>query len=203
MDTKTDNPWDVKSIYELQYFHCPKCVYINHSKQEFIIHASEMHPEARKKLSNIVDGSLDDVYCPWEAFDSFGVKNDPSFFKDSVLITEKTVIAPKPRNRKRFDRKDCFICLESFKTSKEMLEHRQTHKKLHDDGKFYFDCNKCDKIFPTATYLQRHVHNIHMDVKLFECMQCDHQVNLTESFVQQLCRQCDNQLTSKGNLVQH
>ena len=36
-----------------------------HSKQEFVNHASEFHPESVDHLNNISDGSLDDVYCPW------------------------------------------------------------------------------------------------------------------------------------------
>ena len=55
---KDENPWDIQSIYELQYFNCPKCIFKNISKQEFIHHAYEDHPEAIENLNNIEDGSL-------------------------------------------------------------------------------------------------------------------------------------------------
>ena len=50
-----ENPWDIRSIYELQYFNCPKCSYKNNSKQEFIQHAYEDHPEAIAHLNKIED----------------------------------------------------------------------------------------------------------------------------------------------------
>ena len=42
---KVENPWNIQSIYELQYFNCPNCIYKNQSKQDFINHAFENHPE--------------------------------------------------------------------------------------------------------------------------------------------------------------
>ena len=59
------NPWSVQSIYDLMYFNCPSCVFKNNSKQEFINHAYEFHPNAIPLLNNILDGSLDDVNIPW------------------------------------------------------------------------------------------------------------------------------------------
>ena len=41
-----ENPWNIQSIYELQYFNCPTCVFKNQSKQTFINHAYEYHPDA-------------------------------------------------------------------------------------------------------------------------------------------------------------
>ena len=59
------NPWDIQSIYELQFFICPSCEFIEFSKQEFVNHAHLSHFEAVDYLKNIVDGSLEDVNCPW------------------------------------------------------------------------------------------------------------------------------------------
>ena len=62
-----NHPWQIKSIYELQYFICPSCDFKNQNKQEFIHHASEIHPEAINYLkTTIEDNSLEDVWCPWE-----------------------------------------------------------------------------------------------------------------------------------------
>ena len=60
-----ENPWNVQSIYDLLYFNCPSCVYKNHSKQNFINHASDFHPESIEFLRKIKD-SLIDIVCPWE-----------------------------------------------------------------------------------------------------------------------------------------
>ena len=65
-----ENPWNIHSIYELQYFNCPSCTFKNHLKQEIINHACEIHPKSVKFLKNIIDNSLEDVVCPWN--DPFG-----------------------------------------------------------------------------------------------------------------------------------
>ena len=63
-----DNPWNIQSIYELQYFKCPSCEFIKHySKQELINHASESHPESIEYLRKINDNSLYDVTFPWNS----------------------------------------------------------------------------------------------------------------------------------------
>ena len=63
------NPWKITSIYDLQYFNCPSCVYKNHSKQEFINHAYEVHPVCVNHLDNVDDNSLGDISCPWNNSD--------------------------------------------------------------------------------------------------------------------------------------
>ena len=48
-----ENPWNIQSIYELQYFNCPSCVYINRCKQDFINHAYEFHPDSIHHLGMV------------------------------------------------------------------------------------------------------------------------------------------------------
>ena len=60
-----NNPWNIYSIYELQFFNCPSCMFRHSSKQEIVYHAFECHPESVYYLSNISDNSLSDVSCPW------------------------------------------------------------------------------------------------------------------------------------------
>ena len=69
MSYKTENPWNIQSIYELQYFGCPSCEYRNNSKQQFVNHAYEYHPTCIDNLLNIKDDSFDDILCPWESID--------------------------------------------------------------------------------------------------------------------------------------
>ena len=61
-----ENPWNIHSIYEFQYFNCPTCIFRNQSKQEFVNHAYEFHPDSLDYLINITDESLDDITCPWD-----------------------------------------------------------------------------------------------------------------------------------------
>ena len=52
------HPWQIKSIYDLQYFICPSCDFKNQNKQDFIHHANEIHPEAVDYLKTIEDNSF-------------------------------------------------------------------------------------------------------------------------------------------------
>ena len=60
-----NNPWDISSIYAFQYFNCPSCLYKSVSKQDFVCHAFNTHPESTEYFKNISDKSLSDVLLPW------------------------------------------------------------------------------------------------------------------------------------------
>ena len=77
------NPWNINSIYELQYYNCPSCIFKNNSKQGIINHAYSCHPESIKFLSDINDGSLVDVSCPWNAV--YVKVEDPQYSNVSQL----------------------------------------------------------------------------------------------------------------------
>ena len=47
------NPWDIQSIYDLQYFVCPACIFYDPSRQELVNHACKIHPESVEFLKNI------------------------------------------------------------------------------------------------------------------------------------------------------
>ena len=53
----TENPWNVQSLYDLQYFNCPSqfCIYKNNSREEFLKHAFFNHPESQPYLINFKD----------------------------------------------------------------------------------------------------------------------------------------------------
>ena len=60
------NVWIFQSLYDLQFFNCPACDYKEKSKQEFVYHICNIHPESINNfIFNIQDGSIDDVKCPW------------------------------------------------------------------------------------------------------------------------------------------
>ena len=61
-----ENPWHIQSVYEFQYFNCPVCIFKDRSKQEFIDHAINIHPESANGLSNVSDHSLSDIDWPFE-----------------------------------------------------------------------------------------------------------------------------------------
>ena len=78
-----ENPWNIDSIYKLQYFICPSCIFKDHSKQEIINHACENHPDSIEFLNNIKDNSLVDIICPWNDYE-IKKAND---FKDILSLT--------------------------------------------------------------------------------------------------------------------
>ena len=91
---KDENPWDVKSIYEFQYFNCPSCNYKDQSKQEFIYHAHEIHPEAINHLNDIQDGSLRDINFPWT--NSVLEEEVPSdLIQENIIKTKEEPIDPE------------------------------------------------------------------------------------------------------------
>ena len=91
---KTENPWDVESIYTMQYYVCPSCTYKHMSKQNFICHAFDAHlEESVDYLKNIKDGSLSDILCPWDSNDDYKndnilVDNIKSEFEDEIIHDE-------------------------------------------------------------------------------------------------------------------
>ena len=69
MEGVRKNPWAINSIYDFynqkfNCFACPMCEFGLKSKQFFINHAFEYHPESTEHLYNISDGSIDDVKVP-------------------------------------------------------------------------------------------------------------------------------------------
>ena len=67
--TKTESLWNIKSLYEFQYFNCPACHFKTEyfKTQDFVDHACTSHPESTNYLRNIDDGSMEDVYIPLES----------------------------------------------------------------------------------------------------------------------------------------
>ena len=60
-----------------RYFNCPSCIFKNNSKQEFINHACESHPETIEHLKNIRDKSLADIVLPWSEVSVQIIKTEP------------------------------------------------------------------------------------------------------------------------------
>ena len=165
------NPWSVKSIYEFQFFNCPSCVYKINSKQAFINHAYEIHPEAIDDLNNVQDGSLIDVICPWEdikkeevdAIDDFDAVNDniaeeEDWETGKCFQDDGEALEPAPKEKRtpkaaiKQDDVTCFICLKSFHSIGNFKRH---NLKTHGDPR-PFKCQLCNKTFTQKSYLICH-----------------------------------------------
>ena len=89
---QTEYPWNIQSIYELQFFNCPSCIFKSRSKQEIVNHAFEIHPESIKSLKNIKGESLKDIVLPWNEnipFESQNVSKIKTEIKEELQIKEE------------------------------------------------------------------------------------------------------------------
>ena len=74
MNNKTENPWDVGSVYDYLYFNCPTCCYKSNLKQYFVDHVFHTHPESIDYFRKISDDSLNDIVPSW-SYDESGEEN--------------------------------------------------------------------------------------------------------------------------------
>ena len=87
LEEPMNNPWDVCSLFEFNYFCCPECKFktrsysIEQSAQDFVNHASHNHPWSVNFLQQISDGSIDNITLPKE--------NGLSSVKDQIKVEIK------------------------------------------------------------------------------------------------------------------
>ena len=177
---KTENPWSVESIYNFQYFICPLCIYKDVSKQSFVCHAFETHPESVNYLKNIKDGSLCDILCPW---DSENYKNTSII---NIVDNLKEEYEARPDDLQEFEYEDQLhqeIKIESLKvvskfpevSSSEFKEElnldenslpvlknvKKRKKNLKKEENKEFKCYSCIKFFPCKQSFQQHISEFH------------------------------------------
>ena len=168
MSSEVMNPWKIQSIYDLLYFHCPSCDFINQSKQQFVNHAFDSHPNNTiEYLSIICDGSLDDVVCPWdikniktEVLEENSSNNTQNFLENNSATTAdfsesnfddgKNVPGALQKRVKKFK---CNECNKPFRRSKFLRVHMQKCKNT----KY---CGICKISLPTEFY-KFHVSDAH------------------------------------------
>ena len=109
-----ENPWNIQSIYELQFFNCPSCIFKNQFKQELINHAYEFHPDSIEFLMNINDESLNDIVFP--SIDDIDIKHENLEGEVSSNVEEK--IGEDPLT---------FVKVEYIKTEPEV--HSETFEE--------------------------------------------------------------------------
>ena len=158
---KAENPWDIRSMYDLQFYHCPDCIYINQSKQEFVNHAYESHPKSIDYLNNIEDDSLNDVNCPWDL-------NNIETKQESLENNVQTKIEPEDY----FDNEsEPLIENTSIDTGSngDEIEHFLNDSKtscdesetIKDENKIEAKCKICEKVFYSKQTLKKHINHVH------------------------------------------
>ena len=140
-----DNPWNVESLYDLQFFNCPSpfCIYKNSSKQEFVNHAFYFHPESEQYLRNLKDYSLIDVDIPLEE-----TKVDSNNQQlGSTTTNESDIIKTESDDTKL-----------SNKKSAELLVPVELLDQVKKENSY---CNQCDVQFCNEYSLENHLSSIH------------------------------------------
>ena len=153
---KMANPWNINSIYELQFFNCPSCIFKNNSKQEIVNHSYQFHPESIDFLANISDNSLSDVICPWSEnltkiksepkdeswntdfikIEDPGCSNEPQLHLDSHFMSEYSN-APGSEDNSNVDYSE-ELSNNAFESNEPFLSEikiEEPNKKVHEGPK--------------------------------------------------------------------
>ena len=199
------NPWNIQSIYDLQYFDCPSCEFKNHSKQRFVNHAFDSHPNSIEYLSLIHDGSFDDVVCPWDIIkmeDKVSVDLIEGPLELSEANDEKfqmDIIPSENSDFQNYESKEkCEVCNISF--SKELYKcHLQT---VHGYSK-EFQCNYCYLTFKCIPSLKKHEKIVHDEKDISNEIIEDPLKAVDDTFKGRRCKKCDKVFESPDELKEH
>ena len=97
-----ENPWNVQSLYDLQYFNCPSCAYKNKSKQKFVSHAYQFHPAEAQHLTDIKDDSMSGINIPIDDDVEVKIKHEQFDYDDNDIIEEPDHPSPLVDDQKSF-----------------------------------------------------------------------------------------------------
>ena len=228
-----ENPWNIQSIYDLQYFNCPSCVYKNHSKQELINHANDFHPESIEYLTHINDKSLIDVILPWNVSEK-EIKSEENDL-DSIN-SEETDYYPLYVEVKEIKTDNCKNeQIKSFDSLKRLTgitisRNKNQNKKKCESAREKFDrlynhvpknhveannkCETCGKLFPDIGGLKKHINNVHEKKRQVTCEKCGkdftqpyslkvHMKAVHEGQKEHKCEQCGKVFGYKLTLKDH
>ena len=136
MKYETENPWDVQSLFDFQFFNCPSCVFKVKSGQEFLDHAYQNHVESTNFLPNISDGSIEALECTWN-----DIKEEP----EEEEVEEIYLETAKEPDQEENEKKEC----------------SEPEKVLN--SKPY--CQPCNSYFSSISALEKHKQIFHIVIR--------------------------------------
>ena len=210
---KTENPWDIDSIYDFYYFNCPMCLYKHNAKQDFVNHILNIHPESQDYLKKISDGSLSDILTPWDEFDDYGTADD--------IIRQNLKVELKDDQGNQFITADDYDYYEdpNWDDSEEKSIKIKTEPKHNSDGdvsdsKKGHKCDTCGKSIASAHKLKVHIRTVHEGCKDFECETCGRAFSEAKSLKRHIicvhegkknhkCDHCSKSFSGRQSLKKH
>ena len=199
------NPWNIQSLYDLQYYNCPTCIYKINSKQEFINHAYSFHPESEEYLRNINDGSISDIDLPTDTKFELKTKLDLMSYQSNDLdikieefedtkddnlcfnINDKSLLNPIViADPAEVDSYYCNLCNIFYCNHDSLYEHR---REVHEDD----DNNKYDLEFEE---------DISIDDQVDKDFSPEEEDENAKKRIYQ-CGQCEKSYISKSSLNMH
>ena len=176
-----ENPWEVESIYEFYYFNCPTCSYKHCSKQDFVNHVIEIHPESVDSLKKICDGSLSNVSIPWEP------ENDYEYYEQKLIsdnlkveFNDNLVEENDYENFIEPNSEDYESDSDSYDEEEEKISLKREYLEGEEGDEKSHKCDSCSKSFNAAYKLKIHIHTVHEGHKDFKCDSCGKLFSRTE-----------------------
>ena len=176
-----ENPWDIYSIFELLFYNCPSCEFKHNSKQTFVDHAIENHPEATNGFTNIKDGSLADV--EWNLLFQIKVEEEEedqmdenkifSHFDEEQMTIDETVI------KDEVEPSESELKLEISSSNHKSDESKTSLIKRKRGGRGKgrclepMKCPKCQEEYNFYSDLVQHLLQEHLKFNQETSKQCD------------------------------
>ena len=186
-----NNPWNVQSIYDLQYFNCPSCIYKINSKQEFVSHAYDFHPESEEYIRNIKDGSINDVDLPIVGTTKIEFKTDLDLSYQSDNLDIKI---------EEFE--DVKVEGQSIKID-DSLSNAVVIADPEEVDSYY--CDLCDIYYCNHDAINEHKRVVHCESDIKWDSDDDDNNSCKENDAEKKlkCEQCDKFYVSKNVLNEH
>ena len=207
-----ENPWSIQSIYEFQYFNCPICQFKDQSKQDFVNHAFQDHPESIAYLLDVGDGSLDDVDFPTSIKDegkTLAPSEGISFHEESKTQENEEKLDVEDFFEEQLEEPDfkCNVCLEFFDGGQSLLDHvdsmhnnrtkDKVEKKDYDEKTQFCECDICREPFGSKLSLANHLRTSHQFSITTICDSCGTKFETSEDKETHKidCKLCQNKIT--------
>ena len=232
MENYLSNPWNIQSLYDLQFFNCPCCTFKIKSRQDFVYHAYENHVECSEFLEKIKDDSLQDLDCPWSIIKEENI--DPLEDVSEIFFEEVTEEINKHTQDKCHNAtlKDLSVVVQSeplpycelckvYFSSQAALEKHQTYVHLtilediqddkidepltNDHSDYMKHCEVCNLYFSCSENLQKHIDFDHEKPQISEKTQ--HQIydanRKNLSDAPKYCKLCDWHFKTEATFKKH